>query len=44
MLMVQALLRPTFDDVLEPDDSVTVREYVQMVLHGILADEEDDLP
>ena len=42
MLVVQALLRPTFDDLLEPDDSETIREYVQMVLHGILADQEDD--
>jgi AcrR family transcriptional regulator len=44
MLVVQALLRPTFDDLLEPDDSVTVREYVKMVLHGILTAEEDTLP
>jgi AcrR family transcriptional regulator len=42
MLVVQALLRPTFDALLEPDDTVLVREYVQMVLHGILADREDD--
>jgi hypothetical protein len=37
MLVVQAMLRPTFDALLEPDDGVAVREYVQMVLHGILA-------
>ena len=38
MLVVQALLRPTFDELLEPDNDVAVREYMQMVLRGILAD------
>jgi TetR/AcrR family acrAB operon transcriptional repressor len=37
MLVVQALLRPTFDDLLEPDDEATVAEYVRIVLRGILA-------
>jgi AcrR family transcriptional regulator len=37
MLVVQALLRPTFDDLLEPDDETTTAEYVQIILRGILA-------
>jgi AcrR family transcriptional regulator len=37
MLMLLALLRPTFDDLLEPDDDATVREYVQIMLRGIQA-------
>jgi hypothetical protein len=44
MLVVQALLRPTFDDMLEPDDDVTVREYVQLVLHGVQATPGADAP
>jgi AcrR family transcriptional regulator len=37
MLMMLALLRPTFDELLESDDDATVREYVQIMLRGILA-------
>jgi AcrR family transcriptional regulator len=37
MLLALALLRPSFDDLLEPDDEATVREYVQIVLRGVLA-------
>ena len=37
MLVVPALLRPTFDDLLEPDDAVTAREHVQILLRGLLA-------
>jgi AcrR family transcriptional regulator len=38
MMVLLALLRPTFDDLLEPDDTASVREYVQIMLRGILAD------
>jgi TetR/AcrR family acrAB operon transcriptional repressor len=44
MLVVQALLRPTFDDLLETDDEATVAEYVQIVLRGILAVPEGETP
>jgi AcrR family transcriptional regulator len=44
MLVVNALLRPAFDDLLEPDDSVTVREYVQIVLRGVLATPAGEAP
>jgi AcrR family transcriptional regulator len=44
MLVVHALLRPTFDELLEPDDDVTVREYVQIVLRGVLADPQEAAP
>ena len=37
MLVLLALLRPTFDDLLEPDDDTTVREYVQIMLRGMVA-------
>jgi AcrR family transcriptional regulator len=37
MLVMLALLRPTFDDLLEPDDEATVREYVQIMLRGVVA-------
>jgi len=37
MLLMLGLLRPTFDDLLEPDDEATVREYVQIMLRGIQA-------
>jgi AcrR family transcriptional regulator len=37
MLLLLALLRPTFDDLLHPDDDETVREYLQIMLRGILA-------
>ena len=44
MLMVHALLRPTFDDLLETDDEATVAEYVLIVLRGILAATAGDAP
>jgi AcrR family transcriptional regulator len=37
MMVVHALLRPTFDDLLETDDDATVAEYVQIILRGVLA-------
>jgi|SRR5581483_3989370 len=37
MLITLALLRPAFDDLLEPDDEVAIREYVQIMLRGVLA-------
>ncbi len=37
MLITLALLRPAFDDLLEPDDEETIREYVQIMLRGVLA-------
>ena len=37
MMVSLALLRPAFDDLLEPDDEATVREYVQIMLRGVLA-------
>jgi AcrR family transcriptional regulator len=37
MLLLLALLKPTFDDLLHPNDAETVREYVQIMLRGILA-------
>lgn len=35
MMMVLALLRPTFGDLLEPDDTATIREYVEIMVRGI---------
>lgn len=37
MLITLALLRPAFDDLLEPDDEGAIREYVQIMLRGVLA-------
>jgi AcrR family transcriptional regulator len=37
MMVLLALLRPTFDDLLDPNDDATVAEYVQIMLRGILA-------
>jgi AcrR family transcriptional regulator len=37
MMLPLALLRPAFDDLLEPDDNATIREYVQIMLRGIEA-------
>jgi AcrR family transcriptional regulator len=37
MMVLLALLRPTFDDLLHPDDTETTREYVQIMLRGVLA-------
>jgi AcrR family transcriptional regulator len=37
MMILPALLRPTFDDLLAPDDDTTAREQVQIMLRGIEA-------
>jgi hypothetical protein len=37
MLLALALLRPAFDDLLESDDEAAVREYLQIMLRGVLA-------
>jgi AcrR family transcriptional regulator len=37
MMVVPNLLRPTFDDLLEPDDAATVQENIQIMLRGITA-------
>lgn len=37
MMVVPQLLRPTFDELLDPDDEATAREYVQIMMRGILA-------
>lgn len=42
MVMVLALLRPTFSPFLAPDDRATAREYIDILLHGILATPGDD--
>ncbi|MCC6179379.1 MAG: TetR family transcriptional regulator [Chloroflexi bacterium] len=44
MLMLLALLRPAFDDVLAPDDEATAREYVQIMLRGVLAAPSGERP
>ncbi|MGE3271984.1 MAG: TetR/AcrR family transcriptional regulator [Chloroflexota bacterium] len=43
MLVILGLLRPTFDDLLEPDDEATAREYVQIIMRGVLAAPEGGL-
>jgi len=37
MLLILGLLRPTFDELLEADDTVAVREYIRIMLRGMLA-------
>lgn len=37
MMLLLATLRPAFDELLEPDDEVAAREYVQIMLRGIMA-------
>jgi AcrR family transcriptional regulator len=37
MMVVPSLLRPTFDDLLEPDAATTIRESIQIMMRGILA-------
>jgi hypothetical protein len=41
MFMLLALLRPAFDAILAPDDRETAREYVQIMLRGVLAAPRD---
>ena len=36
-LLLLAVFRPAFDDLLEPADEATVREYVQIMVRGVLA-------
>src|SRR6266702_848375 len=38
MMITLALLRPAFDDLLDPNDEASVREYVQIMLRGVLAE------
>ena len=38
MIMMLILLRPAFASLLAPNDNETVHEYVQIMLHGILAE------
>jgi AcrR family transcriptional regulator len=41
-LLVLAVLRPAFDELLEADDETTVREYVQVMMRGVQAAPEED--
>jgi AcrR family transcriptional regulator len=40
MFMVPLLFRPAFSSLLAPDDEETAREYIDILLHGILAKPE----
>jgi AcrR family transcriptional regulator len=42
MFMVLLLLRPAFSPLLAPDDGETAREYVDILLHGILARPQEE--
>lgn len=42
MFMSLILLRPTFSHLLAPDDEATAREYIEILLHGILAPPRDE--
>jgi AcrR family transcriptional regulator len=42
MFMVLLLLRPAFSPLLAPDDEETAREYVDILLHGILARPQEE--
>jgi len=44
MMVVQALLRPAFEDLLEPDLDATIAEYVQIIVRGVLAAREGAAP
>ena len=44
MMVVQALLRPAFEDLLEPDLDATIAEYVQIIVRGVLAAPEGAAP
>ncbi|MCC7368276.1 MAG: TetR family transcriptional regulator [Chloroflexi bacterium] len=37
MLLLLGLLRPAFDDLLDPDDDATLREYARIMVRGVLA-------
>ena len=44
MMVIQALLRPAFEDLLEPDLDATIAEYVQIMVRGVLAAPEGAAP
>ena len=42
MYMLLAILRPAFAPLLAPDDRATAREYIDILLHGILAAPQEE--